>query len=164
MKLNKKTIAVSTAALVIAGGTSAFAFFSAQGSGHGDGLVAADSNGAIVLSLDSGALDNAADAPATVKVYAQNTSTRRKLRIANVALDTSYGAGTGITVTGVSDPAACENLFNVTFSPFTAKDLGINQAAPGDWISNATVTPDTTKEQSVCDGGTITLHMLSHSS
>ena len=57
MKLNKKTIAVSAATLVIIGGTSAFAWFSVTGSGTGTGSVGDPTPTITVVSATASAIE-----------------------------------------------------------------------------------------------------------
>jgi hypothetical protein len=89
MKLNKKTIAVSTASLVLVGGLSAYAYITTSGTGTGAGTVAAAETGQVVLHADftgKAVFGTLSGAPGTTKitwvpVYAQNDSTTTAYRI-----------------------------------------------------------------------------------
>jgi hypothetical protein len=73
MKLNKKTLAVSTVTLAVVGGTSAFAYWTTTGTGTGSGTMATGDGSSVTLT--TGAIDGLTPGGSvTVDIYASNDS------------------------------------------------------------------------------------------
>ena len=152
--MNKKVVAIGLAAGIILGGAgAAFAYWTATGSGGGNGTLAA-SNGTLTLhaSFTSGALSPGGSVPVTIT--ADNTGTT------NLFVTSVVDGATPIAVS-----AGC-NLadFSLQASPTMDSNTGTEILAGATGVAVATDTlsyANTNVDQSACKSGTVTLSYTS---
>jgi hypothetical protein len=153
--MNKKVAAIGLAAgLVLGGAGAAFAYWTAGGSGGGNGTVAS-SNGTVTLhaSFASGALTPGGSVPVTIT--ADNPGTT------NLFVTSVADGSTPIAVsTGCNLPD-----FSLQTSPTLSNVAGTEVPAGATGVTVATDTlsyANTDVDQSPCKGGTVTLSYTSN--
>jgi hypothetical protein len=150
MKLRSKiALGATVAAASIAGGTAAFGYWTASGSGGGSGTVAA-SNGTVTLvaSFPAATLYPGGSVPVTIKAY--NTGATNLYVTSVVDGATPIAVSTGCTLAD----------FSLAVTPTTtAAEIPAHTAA-GSAIAVATDTltyANSDVDQSLCKSGTVTL-------
>jgi hypothetical protein len=159
MHLNKKSIAVSTASLVVMGGT-AFAYYSATGTGTAEGQVTADS-GTITLGVDQSDWGHITDDGGyTVRVYGANSSTRHSLRVSTLTPATSFGGGTvDCPTTAFTTSAPIVTHDGTTVAPV---DVPKGTQLTGAYeVGTFKVTMNSAQNAKACEGVNITLGLTS---
>lgn len=136
MKLNKKTLAVSVATLVIVGGTSAFAYFTSQGAGEGSGKVATAETGVVTLNAEVLTDLFPGGAAGPVDVLASNSSTDHAYTVENVVVDTAVGtAGNGVRL---YDTNGDEHIGGCNAAWFNPTAVGPGSGSPVSVPANTT--------------------------
>ncbi|MBI5230795.1 MAG: hypothetical protein HY876_01380 [Coriobacteriales bacterium] len=149
MIVHKKTLAVSTAALLMTGGV-AYAFINATTVSGSGTAGTANASTALVLTPGAGSVNPFSSTPSdrTVPVVAANSST--------IALMSPSSSAVNVTVTLDGPHAACPaGSFTATF---TAVPVSVAAGASNIAVGSATVVyNDLPVDQSSCVGAVLTL-------
>lgn len=148
MKLNKKTIAVSTASLVIIGGT-AFAYLQTTGSGSGTATAGTEARTVELTTHDTSG-DLRDDAGVTLKVNAGNTtaSTLHYTAPGTPTAEVTGGTGTCNTSDFTVGTPSWDGTASFSLAPNSNAELG---------TVNVRVTDPDATDVSGCAGATVTL-------
>ncbi len=147
MKLRSKTVAVTTAVLVVAGGGAALAYWTTTGTGTGSAATAS-ANGSLTLHADFAAgLTPGASVPVTFTADNPGTSSLRLSEITDVTVSTGTpGCLAGDFV-----------VRGLTTTPAT-----VAAGSRGTKVGTATLAfTDTGVDQDACKGATVTLSVSS---
>lgn len=159
MKLNKKTIAVSTASLVIMGGT-AFAYYAASGTGTAQGQVSTD-NGKLTLGVDKSDWGHITDDGGyTIKVIAANNSTRHAFRVTTLTPDSAFGGGSTTCPATAFTASAPTVTPNGTAPGPVDVQMG-TKLADGFQVGTVKVTMNPVQDAKACEGVNLTLSLAS---
>ena len=156
MKLNKKTLAVSVATLVIIGGTSAFAYWTSTGSGSGEGVASDGVTDTITLATPADALDGLKPGGSKIAdVKATNTGAD-PATVETIGLDTP-----AITI---GDPHAGNGCDAAWFTATTTNPASPVAIAAGATEATGsvevTMIDSATENQDACKGATITVNLV----
>jgi hypothetical protein len=167
MKLSKKTIAVSTASLVLMGGISAFAYVTLDGSGSGTGEVSgADASESLTLgaTLTTAQLNALIDGPATTTTAPINAALASDANhtysvLLDAASSTGAGAALTIDVTGADNNSGCAALLSATSAPTSSTRVQVAPGASDIAVGTLTVSISDAPAND-CFGGTVTVSGL----
>ena len=151
-QLRKKTIAVTTAAFVIAGGGAAFAYWTTTGAGEGSAANADNAAKGIVLSAswDPASLAPGAELPVTITAENEDTTT-----------DQYVGTVSKSTITVDSLHSTCA-VADFSFAPVVANEVVKAGQTVTLTKTGTLVFANTSADQGGCKGATITLKLTSN--